>query len=71
MRLTHSMDALRGRLVRLKAQRGSYLDIAAEVGLSYATLQAFARGECVTQRSLEKIERWCDTQEAQVPHANG
>lgn len=63
--IVQAIDQLRGRLMRLKG-KGSLTALAAEIGCDAITLQAFARGESVTQTTLTKIDQWCDTQEHEV-----
>ena len=59
-----ALDAIRGRIVRLKGPRG-YPTVAEKMGLSRQTLMAFMYGETLSQGTIEKIEQWCDREEEQ------
>ena len=58
-----AIDALRGRLRRLKGKRGMDI-IAPECGAHVQVLREFLNGKSVTTSTLLKIETWCDQEES-------
>ena len=64
-RIVEAIDTLRGRFTRLRKGR-SLEHLQDVVAVNRNTLRAFLAGENVTQTTLESIERWCVSEEAQT-----
>ncbi len=62
MKITESIDLLRGRFVRLKKGR-PFMLLSGEIGLDHTVLARFARGESMKTSQLQIIEVWCNREE--------